>query len=136
MIGASLMGIGVGPTITIASEQIISSVPQERAGTASALSDVSNGLGSVLSVAIIGSIGMLVYRWTLTDSIPAGVQPEIANSAMESVGTALAVSDGLPDMLQAIRSSSTVALQSVYGFVTIGFLALIIFVVWKLRDVR
>ncbi|WP_042166091.1 MFS transporter [Paenibacillus gorillae] len=136
MIGASLMGIGVGPTITIASDQIISSVPQERAGTASALSDVSSGLGSVLSVAIIGSIGMLVYRWNFTNAIPAGVPSEIANSAMESVGTALAVSDGLPEMLQAIRFSSTIALQSVYGFVSIGFLALIIFVLWKLRYVR
>ncbi|MFF2890032.1 MFS transporter [Paenibacillus sp. NPDC057967] len=136
MIGASLMGIGVGPTITIASDQIISSVPQERAGTASALSDVSSGLGSVLSIAIIGSVGMLIYRWNLTDVMPTGMQPEIASSAMESVGTALAVSDGLPEMLQAVRFSSTVALQSVYGLVTVGFAALIIFVLWKLRNIR
>ncbi|QQK75566.1 MFS transporter [Salicibibacter cibarius] len=136
IIGVSLIGFGVGPAMTIASEQIISSVPQERAGTASAMSDVSSGLGSVLSIAFIGSLGMLVYRWSLMGSIPAGVPPEIAHSAMENVGTAVAVSDRFPEMLPVIQSSFTVALQAIYGIAAIGLFVLMIIIVWKLRYVR
>ncbi|QQK80692.1 MFS transporter [Salicibibacter cibi] len=134
--GVSLIGFGTGPAVTIASEQIISIVPQERAGTASAMSDVSNGLGGVLSIAFIGSLGMLAYRWSLMDAIPVGVPSEIAHSAMENVGTAVAVSDRFPEMLPAIQSSFTVALQAVYGIATIGLFVLMIIIVWKLRHVR
>ncbi|MBB6451402.1 DHA2 family multidrug resistance protein-like MFS transporter [Geomicrobium halophilum] len=136
IIGVSLLGFGGGPTMTIASEQIISSVPQERAGTASAMSDVSTGLGSVLSIAFIGSLGMLVYRGVLASSLPSEVPSEIANSSMESVGAAVAAAEGFPQMLQAVQSSFTVALQAVFGIAAIGLFVLMIFIVWKLRHVR
>lgn len=122
--------------MTITNEQIISSVSQERAGSASALSEVSTGLGNALSIAFVGSLGMLVYRGALAGSIPAEVPPEIANSAMESVGAAVAAAEGLPEMLQAVQSSFAVAIQFVYGIAAIGLLVIIIIIAWKLRHVR
>ncbi|MEK4302739.1 MULTISPECIES: MFS transporter [Oceanobacillus] len=133
IIGASLLAFGVGPAMTITGEQLISSVPQERAGSASAMSDVSSGFGSVVSIAFIGSLGMLVYRWVLMNSIPAGVPAEIADSAMENVGSAVAVSERFPEMLQAIQSSFTIALQTVYGITAIGLIVLMVTIVWKFR---
>lgn len=133
IIGASLLAFGVGPAMTITGEQLISSVPQERAGSASAMSDVSSGFGSVVSIAFIGSLGMLVYRWVLMNSIPAGVPAEIADSAMENVGSAVAVSERFPEMLQAIQSSFTIALQTVYGITMIGLIVLMVTIVWKFR---
>ncbi|WP_052400705.1 MFS transporter [Oceanobacillus jeddahense] len=133
IIGASLLAFGVGPTMTITGEQLISSVPQERAGSASAMSDVSGGFGSVMSIAFIGSLGMLVYRLTLMDSLPAGVPSEIADSTMENVGSAVAVSERFPEMLQAIQSSFTVALQTIYGITAIGLFGLMVIIIWKFR---
>src|SRR5690625_3768272 len=86
IIGASLVAFGKGPAMTIASEKVMSSVPQERAGSASGMTDVSTGLGYALSIAFIGSLGMLVYRGALASSIPTEMPSEIVNSAMESVG--------------------------------------------------
>ncbi|MCT1577013.1 MFS transporter [Oceanobacillus kimchii] len=136
IIGASLAGFGIGPTMTIASEQIVSSVPQERAGSASAMSDVSSGLGSVLSIAFIGSIGMIVYRATLMDSIPSGVPQEIVAFSSENVGSAIVASEGYPDFLLAIQSSFSFALQTVYGIVAVGLFTLMLIILWKFRHVR
>ncbi|GAB2559310.1 MFS transporter [Gracilibacillus alcaliphilus] len=134
IIGASLLAFGRGPTMTIASEQIISSVPQEQAGSASGMSDVSSGLGYALSIALVGSFGMIVYRGALASSLPYEVSTEIANKAMESIGVAVAVAEGFPEMLQAVQSSFTVAFQAVYGVAAIGLLVLIIIIVWKFRE--
>jgi len=136
IIGASLLAFGAGPTLTIASEQIISSVPQERAGSASAMNDVSSGLGYALSIAFIGSLGMYVYRQSLANSIPAGVPSEIVNSAMESIGAAVVAAEGVPKMLQAVQSSFTVAIQTIYGLAAIGLFVLMTIIIWKLRHVR
>jgi len=135
IIGASLLAFGVGPVMTITGEQLISSVPQERAGSASAMSDVSGGFGSVMSIAFIGSLGILVYRLALVDSLPAGVPSEIADLVMENVGSAVAVSERFPEMLQAIQSSFTVALQAVYGITATGLFVLMMIIMWKFRDI-
>jgi DHA2 family multidrug resistance protein-like MFS transporter len=136
IIGVSLLGFGGGPAMTTASEQIMSSFPQERAGTASAMSDVGSGLGFALSISFIGSLGMLVYRTALANSLPAGLPAEIANASMDSIGAAVEVAGGFPEMLQAVHSSFAVAIQTIYGIVTIGLIAIMMIIVWKLRHVR
>ncbi|WP_152658200.1 MFS transporter [Oceanobacillus sp. CFH 90083] len=136
IIGASLLAFGRGPTMTIASEQIIYSVPQERAGSASAMTDVSSGLSYALSIAFIGSFGMIVYRGALASSLPYGVSSEVEYKAMESVGAAVAAAEEFLEMLQAVQSSFTVAFQSIYGVATIGLLILVMIIVWKLRHVK
>lgn len=40
IVGVSLIGFGGGPAMTLTSEKIVASVPQEKAGSASALSDL------------------------------------------------------------------------------------------------
>jgi DHA2 family multidrug resistance protein-like MFS transporter len=62
VIGAALLGFGGGSTMTITNKHIVSSVPKERTGTASAMIDVSSGIGFALSVAFFGSSGMLIFR--------------------------------------------------------------------------
>jgi DHA2 family multidrug resistance protein-like MFS transporter len=135
IIGASLVAFGKGPAMTIASEKVMSSVPHERAGSASGMTDVSTGLGYALSIAFIGSLGMLVYRGALASSIPTEMPSEIVNSAMESVGAAVEVTEGFPEMLQVIQSSFTTAIQFVYGIAAIGLFVIMMIIVWKLRHV-
>lgn len=139
--GVSIFMLGVGPIMTISSELMISSVPKERAGSASAMQDVGTGLGNAVGIAFIGSLAMIIYRGSLANSIPQGVPAEAINTAMGSVGAAIAVAGQLSDtlgaeMLQAIQTSFTFAIQISYAIAALGLIMVAMMVVWKLRHVR
>jgi DHA2 family multidrug resistance protein-like MFS transporter len=97
--GTSVMGIGAGFVGTLATDLVVGAAPPERAGAASAISETGAELGGALGIAVLGSIGTAVYRSELTDSIPAGVPPEQAEAARETLGGAIAAGDGLPARL-------------------------------------
>ncbi|WP_270618494.1 MFS transporter [Micrococcus luteus] len=63
-LGLSLFvaGTGIGVLITVASSTIITNVPPERAGMASAVEEVSYEFGSLLSVTVLGSIYAAVIQ--------------------------------------------------------------------------
>jgi MFS transporter, DHA2 family, multidrug resistance protein len=56
--------------VALATDLIISSVPVERAGVVSGLSETSTEVGAALGIALLGSIATAVYRGQLTD-VPA-----------------------------------------------------------------
>ncbi|WPF65797.1 MULTISPECIES: MFS transporter [unclassified Corynebacterium] len=56
LVGTALMGAGAGSVMSVSSVAIIGSAPRERAGMASSVEEVSYEFGSLLSVAILGSI--------------------------------------------------------------------------------
>jgi len=107
---------GLGLVFTLGTDMIIGTAPPERAGAASAISETSNELGAALGIAILGSIGTAVYRSKMTGTVPAGIPPEAAEAARDTLGGAVAVSDRLPDqagteLLNAAREAFTQALQ-------------------------
>lgn len=91
LIGAALLivGIGAGFSFTVTADVILSSVPKEQAGAASAVSETAYELGAALGIAILGSIVTGVYR---DFTAPAGTPPE----AHESLGGAAEVATGMP----------------------------------------
>ena len=86
---------------TLATDLIVGSAPPERAGAASAISETGAELGGALGIAILGSIGTAVYRGAMADAVPAGVPPEAAEAARDTLGGAVAVAEQLPDQLGA-----------------------------------
>ena len=50
-------------------------VPPERAGVASGISETGAELGGALGIAVLGSIGVAVYRSEIADALPDGVHP-------------------------------------------------------------
>src|SRR6266540_2956996 len=61
--GASLVvSLGLAPVFTATTDLIVSSAPPERAGAASGISETGAELGGALGIAILGSIGVAVYR--------------------------------------------------------------------------
>lgn len=133
--GVSLIGFGGGPAMTLTSEKIVASVPQEKAGSASAMSDVGTGLGSALSVAFIGSIGMIIYRFVLSNITSTDVPGEVVEASQENLGTAMVIAEDYPVIIEAIELSFSIAMQSVYGISAIGLVLLSGFVAWKFKDV-
>ncbi|ATW47619.1 MFS transporter [Streptomyces peucetius] len=95
LLGAALLvvGAGAGFSFTITADVILSSVPKEQAGAASAVSETAYELGAALGIALLGSIVTGVYRdFSAPDGTPAGV----ASAAHESLGGAVEASAALP----------------------------------------
>ena len=67
----------------------------ERAGVASGLSETGAELGGALGIALLGSIGVAVYRSQVADSLPIGLAPGQADTAEETLGGAREVVEGL-----------------------------------------
>ncbi|WP_309235421.1 MFS transporter [Streptomyces sp. TRM64462] len=96
LLGASLLvvGVGAGLAFTVTADVILSSVPKEQAGAASAVSETAYELGAALGIALLGSIVTGVYRdFTTPHGVPAGP----AAAAHESLGGAVEAAAALPD---------------------------------------
>ncbi|MFE0136418.1 MFS transporter [Streptomyces sp. NPDC059037] len=95
ILGALLLivGIGAGFSFTVTADVILSSVPKEQAGAASAVSETAYELGAALGIALLGTIVTGVYR---DFTAPAGTPPEVASAAHESLGGAVESVAGLP----------------------------------------
>jgi MFS transporter, DHA2 family, multidrug resistance protein len=95
--GASLLvSRGLAPVFTATTDLIVSSAPPERAGAASGISETGAELGGALGIAILGSIGVAVYRGQLADTLPAGLPGQAAAIARDTLGGAVGVAARLP----------------------------------------
>jgi MFS transporter, DHA2 family, multidrug resistance protein len=102
LVGASVVySLGLAPLFTLTNDLILGSAPPERAGAASAISETGAELGGALSIAVLGTIGTAVYRTQVDDGIPAGVPPEQAETARDTLGGAVAAAQELPAALAA-----------------------------------
>ncbi|MFJ2636560.1 MFS transporter [Streptomyces sp. NPDC087422] len=86
--GMLAMGIGMGLTMTPATEAITSSLPSERQGVASALNDVTREFGTALGVALLGALLSSGYRGAIGPRLD-GVPPATAATAREGIANAV-----------------------------------------------
>ncbi|MEU6392232.1 MFS transporter [Streptomyces sp. NPDC046939] len=95
LLGAVLLvvGVGAGFSFTVTADVILSSVPKEQAGAASAVSETAYELGAALGIALLGSIVTGVYAGF---TAPAGTPADVASAAHESLGGAVEASQSLP----------------------------------------
>lgn len=96
LIGALLLvvGVGAGFAFTVTSDVILSSVPKEHAGSASAVSETAYELGAALGIALLGSIVTGFYQGF---NAPAGTPADVAAAAHESLGGAVEAARTLPE---------------------------------------
>jgi DHA2 family multidrug resistance protein-like MFS transporter len=94
--GSVVLSLGLSPVYIVATEMTISAAPPERAGAASAILETCAELGGALGIAVLGSIGAAVYRHSLPDVAPPGVNPELWESARSTLGGAIAAAQRLP----------------------------------------
>jgi MFS transporter, DHA2 family, multidrug resistance protein len=98
--GLTVLGIGAAPASTLSVDLIVGFAPPERAGAASAVSETGNELGNALGIALMGSIGVAVYRGAMAGGLPAGaaaqLPPEDAAAATDTLAGAYDAAAGLP----------------------------------------
>ncbi|WP_222195296.1 MFS transporter [Modestobacter italicus] len=103
-LGLVIVGLGIGVTFTAATDAVLGVVPPERAGAASALSEMSYELGIALGIALLGTTHTLLYRAALPEL------PGTTDAVRESLATAAAT---VPDVevLAAAREAFSSAMQ-------------------------
>jgi hypothetical protein len=115
-----LLGIGMGVTVAPATGSIMAAVPLNKAGIGSAVNDTTREVGGALGIAVLGSIANSVYRSGIDTDTLAALPPEVADTAGESVGAALAVAGRLPgatgaELASAARDAFTTAFNTALG---------------------
>ncbi|WP_413249467.1 MFS transporter [Sinomonas flava] len=111
LVGFAVVGAGVGLAETLSNDLILASVPPAKAGAASAISETAYELGAVLGTAVLGSILGAAYR--LGVHVPAGLPPEAAARARETLGGAVDAAAHLPaDAASALLDSAHRAFDS------------------------
>jgi MFS transporter, DHA2 family, multidrug resistance protein len=141
VVGSIVFALGLGPVFILTTDLIVGTAPAERAGAASAISETGAEFGGALGIAVLGSIGAAVYRSNVADAVPNAVPPEAADAARDTLGSALAVAQELPDRLgqglaEAAQAAFTNGLQIAAGVSAVIAVGIAVLVVAQLRHIR
>lgn len=89
LVASALIGIGFVPVILTTTGLIVGTSPPERAGSASAMSETSAEFGGALGVALMGSLGSLVYRLAMDGVDLSGLSAERADAVRSTLAGAV-----------------------------------------------
>jgi DHA2 family multidrug resistance protein-like MFS transporter len=101
VVSSVVISLGLAPVFGLTTELIVGSAPPERAGAASGISETGAELGGALGIALLGSVGLVIYRGELANRLPADIPAQAALLARDTLGGAVAVASELPDRLGA-----------------------------------
>jgi len=137
---SAIVSLGLAPVFTATTNLIVGSAPPERAGAASGISETGSELGGALGIAILGSIGVAIYRGGLADALPAAVPAQAAALARDTLGGAVAVARKLPAdagaaVLAASREAFTTGLQVTAGISAVVAVGIAVLATVMLREV-
>ncbi|YCK81000.1 MFS transporter [Arthrobacter sp. D3-18] len=107
----TVLAVGVGAAETISNDLILASVPADKSGAASAISETGYELGSLLGTAVLGSILTASYQHNLI--IPDGVSTQAAGKSTETLAGAVDAASALPAPLsEALTVAARTAFES------------------------
>jgi MFS transporter, DHA2 family, multidrug resistance protein len=125
----SAMGFGFGAAMTAASSVIMLSAPEERAGMAASIEEVSFELGGALGIAFLGSLMSALYTYALV--LPNG----IAAQAADSLDEALLIAErlGPTEATELTRLAGAAFDQAFVGVIAAAaaLLILVSLVIWR-----
>ncbi|MFF3339536.1 MFS transporter [Streptomyces flavidovirens] len=100
-------GVGYGLSFSLVAETAVAAVPQERAGSAGAIAEMSNELGNALGISLLGSLAAFLFRLlgpgtagTLDETLSTpGLAAETAAQAKDAFVTGLHTAIGVAAVL-------------------------------------
>ena len=120
-IGLVIAATGMGFAMAPASTAIVSSLPQSKAGVASAVNDVTRELGGALGIAILGTVLTSRFTTLMDDRLPAATPDAVRAGARTSIAAAIAIagSDQVPSefasaLTDGARSAFTDSMNSAF----------------------
>jgi DHA2 family multidrug resistance protein-like MFS transporter len=123
----ALLGFGIGISMTMSVDAVVSAVPKERAGAASAISETAYELGGALGIAVLGSLHLAMYRSALV--LPAEVDAAQAGLVRESLSSTLVVIDDAAIVVPA-QDAFAAAMQTT-SLVAAAVLLLAAWIAWR-----
>jgi DHA2 family multidrug resistance protein-like MFS transporter len=141
IVASVVISLGLAPVFGLTTELIVGSAPEERAGAASGISETGAELGGALGIAILGSIGVAIYRNGLAESLPPGISAAAATAARDTLGGAVGVAGSLPSatadaLLAAARVAFVDGMHVAAAIAAVVGFTLAIFAIYTLRDRR
>lgn len=109
-VGFSLMALAFSSFVPASTEAVVTSVPAERSGGASAVNQLTRQVGQALGVALGGALTAVGYSASFT-APDRGLSPAAADAAGSSLTDALAVGAGLP---APVREALALAAREAY----------------------
>ncbi|AOS64766.1 MFS transporter [Actinoalloteichus hymeniacidonis] len=133
IVGAVLAATGISPITTLATDVVVATAPPSQSGSASALAETANELGAAFGIAVLGSLGSLVYRAEVVAELPAGLGGELEQILGSSLGAALGVLNTMPTemaapLMELVREAFVegLAAATLAGGVVLGVLAVLV----------
>ena len=132
-----VQGAGMANVIPPATESVMSSLPREKAGVGSAISNTMRQVGGALGVAVLGSLLSAVYRGQITDAV-AGLPGPAKDAASESIAGAHGVAEhmgqaGTPLIAAADHAFVSAMHWAAGGSALIALVALVMTLAWMPR---
>ena len=114
LVATAISGVGYGVLFSLVSDVVVGSVPVERSGAASGISETSFELGTALGLALLGSLATLVFRsnsgsWGFGDTFGETLH-SATNMGAAGNGLADAARAAYVDGLHAASLASVIAL--------------------------
>lgn len=94
------MAMGMAFLMPPTTNAIVSALPQDKAGVASAVNDTTREVGGAVGIALLGTLVTISYQSGIGDAA-AGLPPELANIAEDSIGGAAQVASRLDPAVAA-----------------------------------
>ncbi|WP_430781783.1 MFS transporter [Actinoplanes sp. G11-F43] len=113
-----VQGVGMANVMPPATEAIMATLPREKAGVGSAVSNTIRQLGGALGVAVLGAVVSSVYRAHLTE--PAGLPGAAADLARESIAGAYAVAGQAGPAAPALLDGANAAFVTGMHYAAVG----------------
>ncbi len=124
VVASVIVSLGLAPIFGLTTDLIVGTAPSERAGAASGMSETFFELGGALGLALLGTIGIVIYRSRLPESLPPSIPAAAAAAARDTLGGARDVAAQLPAvqgeaLLNAAREAFVAGMQ-VAAVVSVG----------------
>ena len=127
-VSLAVIGLGVGVSMTLSTDAVVSAVPKQRAGAASAIAETAYELGAALGIAILGSAHMAGYRARL--DLPADVGAADAAAAEDSLAAAILTLDD-PAFVEAAQGAFAGAMETT-AYAAASLLVVAAVIAWRL----
>jgi EmrB/QacA subfamily drug resistance transporter len=104
VIAMSILSAGVGLAMAPCTTAVMQAVPPAQAGVGSAVNDTTRNIGSVLGVAVLGSITASVFAARMTSAahaVSAHIAGAAGHAATSSIGAVVATAHHIPATLAA-----------------------------------
>ncbi|HMG31954.1 MAG TPA: MFS transporter [Jiangellaceae bacterium] len=139
--GLVLASFGISLPMALTMGLMLAAAPPEKAGSVASISETGGEFGIALGIATLGSLGTVIYRSQLVDTVPAGIPAEAVAAAREGITAAGAAAQQLPDplsaeLLDAAAAAFTTGLNAVGGIGSAIFVGMAILAAAALRHVR